>query len=273
MITGVLKHDTKMNMNKTYVDTHGQSTVGFAFSHGLTFDLLPRLKGLHRQKLYYPTARHKDSYQNLDPILQSPINWNCILENYDDYVKHLAALKTGTVEPDILIKKFSKDNYTHPVYKALIEIGNAVKTVFLCRYLASEKLRIEIHEALNVVERLNGIMGFIFYGKLGEISTNKKDDQLLAVACLHLLQVCMVYVNTLIIQEVLADPVWAGKLTPEDKRALTPLLHAHINPYGLFPLDLNQRLTIETSRHIHRKKEKIAQTETIETKMVAEIEV
>lgn len=244
MITGVLKHDTKMNMDKTYVDTHGQSTVGFAFSYGLKFDLLPRFKGLHRQKLYYPTARHKNYYPNLEPILKSPINWDRIEENYDEYAKHLIALKTGTVEADVLIKKFSHDNYNHPVYKALIEIGNAVKTTFLCRYLAHEALRIEIHEALNVVERLNGIMGFIFYGKLGEISTNKTEDQSLAVACLHLLQVCMVYINTLIIQEVLSDPIWANKLTPEDKRALSPLIHAHINPYGLFPLDLYQRLMI-----------------------------
>jgi hypothetical protein len=88
-------------------------------------------------------------------------------------------------------------------------------------------------------------MGFIFYGKLGEISTNKTEDQSLSVACLHLLQVCMVYINTLIIQEVLSDPVWKNKLTPEDKRALSPLIHAHINPYGLFPLDLYQRLMIE----------------------------
>lgn len=120
------------------------------------------------------------------------------------------------------------------MYKALTEIGHAVKTIFLCRYLISEDLRIEVHDSLNVVERLNGIMGFIFYGKLGEISTHKKDDQELAVVCLHLLQVCMVYINTLIIQEVLSEPKWMNKLTQEDKRALTPLIHAHINPYGLF---------------------------------------
>ena len=108
-----------------------------------------------------------------------------------------------------------------------------------------EELRIEIHESLNVVERLDSIMGFIFYGKLGEISTNKRDDQELAVVCLHLLQVCMVYINTLIIQEVLSDLKWKNKLTPKDMRALTPLIHAHINPYGLFPLDLAQRLMIK----------------------------
>lgn len=244
MIKGMLDHCTEMDMRQGYVDTHGQSTIGFAFSYLLHFDLLPRLKNINKQKLHYPTAKHKEDYPNLTPILKSSINWNLIRENYDEVVKHVAALKTGTVEPDVLIKRFSKDNYDHPVYKSLTEIGDAVKTIFLCRYLSSEDLRIEIHSALNVVERLNSVMGFIFYGKLGEISTNNKEDQELAVVCLHLLQVCMVYINTLIIQDILSDPAWENKLTAEDMRALTPLIHAHINPYGLFPLDMNQRLVI-----------------------------
>jgi TnpA family transposase len=250
MISGILRHDTNMNMNKAYTDTHGQSTVGFGFSYGLSFDLLPRIKGIHRQKLYYPSASHKNNYPNLDDVLKSAINWQLIEENYDEYVKHVSALKTGTVDPDVLIKKFSKENYNHPVYKTLIEIGNAAKTIFVCRYLSQEDLRVEINQSQNVVERLNGIMGFIFYGKLGEISTNRKKEQSLAVSCLHLLQVCMVYINTLIIQELLSDPTWGNKLTPEDKRALTPLIHAHINPYGLFPLDLYTRLIIAIEKEI-----------------------
>ncbi|GAA2678379.1 hypothetical protein GCM10010412_061490 [Nonomuraea recticatena] len=33
---------------------------------------------------------------------------------------------------------------------------------------------------------------------------------------------------------VLRDPQWAGKLTEEDRRALSPLFWAHVNPYGRF---------------------------------------
>jgi hypothetical protein len=55
---------------------------------------------------------------------------------------------------------------------------------------------------------------------------------------------CMGYVNTLLIQEILAEPAWQNILTPEDKRALNVLFHSHINPYGLFPLDLKTRLGI-----------------------------
>ena len=126
----------------------------------------------------------------------------------------------------------------------MVEIGKANKAIFLCEYLASEDLRIEVNEGLNVVERLNNVMDFIFYGKLGQIATNNIEDQELSVLCLHLLQVCMVYVNTLIIQQILLQSHWQNRFTAEDYRALTPLFSGHINPYGLFPLDFSKRLSI-----------------------------
>ena len=84
--------------------------------------------------------------------------------------------------------------------------------------MSSEDLRIEINESQNVVERLNGIMGFIFMANWVNSLPIGLKKQALAVSCLHLLQVCMVYINTLIIQELLSDPAWAKRLTPEDKR-------------------------------------------------------
>ncbi len=40
---------------------------------------------------------------------------------------------------------------------------------------------------------------------------------------LHLLQVSLVYVETLMIQQVLAEPAWQGRLTAVNLRALSPL--------------------------------------------------
>ena len=55
--------------------------------------------------------------------------------------------------------------------------------------------------------------------------------------CLHLLQNCLVYVNTLMMQRVLSEPSWEHRLTDRDRRGLSPLLYAHVNPYGRFDLD------------------------------------
>jgi hypothetical protein len=45
-------------------------------------------------------------------------------------------------------------------------------------------------------------------------------------------------------QEVLADPKWADKLTDADRRALSPLFWTHVNPYGRFEVDMNRRLDL-----------------------------
>ena len=56
MIEGVLRHDTEMEVERQYVDSHGQSEVAFAFCRLLGFQLLPRLKAIAAQRLYLPEA-------------------------------------------------------------------------------------------------------------------------------------------------------------------------------------------------------------------------
>ena len=65
------------------------------------------------------------------------------------------------------------------------------------------------------------------------------------IAALHLLQSCLVYVNTLMLQRVLADPAWRARMTEADMRGLTPLVWGHVSPYGAFDLDMDHRLDLE----------------------------
>ena len=53
-------------MDRQYVDSHGQSTVAFAFCRRLGFQLLPRLKAIHAQKLYRPETGKADAYAGFD---------------------------------------------------------------------------------------------------------------------------------------------------------------------------------------------------------------
>jgi len=74
----------------------------------------------------------------------------------------------------------------------------------------------EIHEGLNVVESWNSANGLIFFGKGGELASNRLDGQEAAAHALHLLQSCLVYVNTLMLQRVLAEPGWRARMTAAD---------------------------------------------------------
>ena len=73
------------------------------------------------------------------------------------------------------------------------------------------------------------------------------DDQeisMLSMLSLHLLQISMVYINMLIVQDVLKDEVWLKRLTKEDYRGLAPLFYGHVEPYGTIQLDMTRRLAL-----------------------------
>ncbi|MGW6718038.1 Tn3 family transposase [Streptomyces sp. NPDC054995] len=93
----------------------------------------------------------------------------------------------------------------------------------------------------------------LFYGKDGDRAGADKESQEVSMLSLHLLQSALVHVNTLLVQEVLADPKWADKLTAADRRALSPLFWTHVNPYGRYmnsrlDLDLSDRATVPGPR-------------------------
>jgi TnpA family transposase len=244
MIEGVIHHCTEMEVDRQYVDSHGQSTVAFAFCRLLGFQLLPRLKAIHSQKLYRPETGKAVAYANLQQILSKPIDWESVRQQYDQMVKYATALRLGTAETEAILRRFTKKNVQHPTYKAFAELGKAIKTIFLCSYLHSEELRREINEGLNVIEQWNGATDFVFFARRGEMASNHREDHEISMLALHLIQNCMIYVNTLMIQKVLAQPNWQGKLTPRDYAALTPLIWEHVNPYGRFDLDMNVRLAL-----------------------------
>ncbi len=245
MIEGVLHHVTEMSVDRQYVDSHGQSEVAFAFCRLLGFELLPRLKAIHKQKLYRPEPGKNEAYKNLEPVLAGKsIDWDIIRQQYDQMVKYATALRLGTAQTESILRRFTKNNVQHPTYKAFAQLGRAIKTIFLCRYLHSEALRREIHEGLNVVEQWNGANDFVFFAKRGELASNRSDDHETSMLCLHLIQNAMVYINTLMMQQVLERPHWTDRLTAIDFRAITPLIWEHINPYGRYELDMTTRLAL-----------------------------
>jgi Tn3 transposase DDE domain len=96
-----------------------------------------------------------------------------------------------------------------------------------------------------VVESWNRANGVIFFGRGGDIATDRRDEQELSVRCLRVLQAALVYVDTLMVQDVLTDGEWATALTETDRRGSTPSFWTHVAPpYGEVELDMSSRLAL-----------------------------
>lgn len=57
-----------------------------------------------------------------------------------------------------------------------------------------------------MVEHWNGATYFVFFARRGEMVSNRRKDHEISMLALHLIQNCMVYISTLMIQTVLANP-------------------------------------------------------------------
>jgi TnpA family transposase len=248
MIEGLIRHDTEMRVEKNFVDSHGQSEVAFAFCHLLgTVRLMPRLKRLKYEHLYLPDKGTADQYPHLAGTFARAIRGDLIAQQYDEMVKAAVALKRGTATTEAILKRYNSYNVTHPTYKALAEVGKAEKTIFLCEYLASRDTQREVHDGLNVVENWNATNDFICYGRQGELATNSREQQEIVTLALQLLQNCLMLINTLLLERTIERDGFWERLSAEDRRALTPLFHGHINPYGQFTLDLTRPSFLEVA--------------------------
>ncbi|MEV6860386.1 Tn3 family transposase [Streptosporangium subroseum] len=169
MMEGVLRHCTDATIDRQYTDTHGQSLVGFAFSYLLGFRLLPRMKNIAGQKLVLADAEDEVPAVLEGMVSRQPVDWDLIAQQYDQMVKYATALRLGTAEAEQVLRRFTRGGPKHPTYKAIEELGKAVKSVFVAEYVASEGLRREIHEGLQVVENWNSANADLFYGSAGTI--------------------------------------------------------------------------------------------------------
>ena len=243
MIEGAVRHGTTMSVEGNYVDSHGQSEIGFGITRLLGFDLLPRIKQINRVKLYTSGPGGREAYPRLAAALTRPIRWDLIGQQYDQMIKYAAAIRTGTASTEAILRRFTR-TASHPTYAGMLEVGRAQRSIFVARYLRLRELQGEIDEGLNVVESFNRANDVLGYGNAGVLASNRRDEQEMFVVCLRILHAALVFVNTLMLQDILAGHDWFDLLGPADRRGLTPLFWAHVLPYGEVNLDMTRRLSL-----------------------------
>jgi TnpA family transposase len=238
-LDGLVEHDTELDPRVLYTDTHGSTEVVMAAGHLLGFSLEPRIADLGDQTLY--KIDREVAYPGLDPILTGTVKTHLIGPVWDGVVRLVASMRARTASPSLILHRLGSYARQNSLHQALAEIGRVRKTVFVLRFLNDAGYRRHIGQELNKGERSHVLSRFLFFGKEGAVRGRTFQDQVNTFSCLAVLHNAVVVWNTLRIGEVVTQLRAEGHMiTDEDLARTSPLLHAHINPFGQYRFDLDR---------------------------------
>jgi TnpA family transposase len=237
LLDGLLKNLSDIQPDTIHGDTHSQSTPVFGLAALLGITLMPRIRHWKDLKLYRPDKQ--TTFTHIDSLFSDTIDWNLIKTHLPDMLRVALSIKAGRITPSTLLRKLGTYSKKNRLYQAFRELGCALRTEFLLKYLGSLELRALIQAATNKSEAYNGFVQWVAFGGEGVIATNDRDEQRKILKYNHLVANCVIFHNVFSLSRVLHALQREGyPLTDAEVASLSPYLRPHINRFGHYALDM-----------------------------------
>lgn len=256
MVDGLLHNDVvESTIHST--DTHGFTEVNFALTEFITVAFAPRIHSFQDQQFYAFAGMEVPDVAAYGLRLGKPLDRGLIAAQWETILRLVVSLKQKHVTASTLLKRLNSYSQQHPVYVALREVGRAVRTEFLLRYMDDQDLRKRIDDQLDKLESTHHFARAVFYGQNGQIPYAGKEEQQLADVCKRLVQNVIVCWNCLYLnQQLFQAPPGERQALADAIARRSPVSWQHINLQGEFDFseealtdalhfDLEALLTVE----------------------------
>jgi TnpA family transposase len=221
-----------------HADTHGQSAPIFGLAYVLGIQLMPRIRNWKNLILYRPSKEVR--YEHIDTLFSATVDWELIATHLPDMLRVGISIAAGRITPSTILRKLGTYSRKNRLYQAFRELGVAVRTGFLLRYIGDADLRSTIQAATNKSESFNDFVQWLAFGG-SVITENDRAEQRKIIKYNHLLANCLIFHNVCMMTRVLhklrADGV---PVEADTVAALSPYIRSHINRFGQYNLDLSR---------------------------------
>ena len=235
----ILDNETELPIMEHTTDTAGYTELVFAMFDLLGLQFSPRIKDLGGQRLY--RAERDSEYQHIESLLSGTIKTDKILERWDDMLRVAGSLKLGWVTASLFLSKLKSFPQQNDLASSFAEYGRMIKTIFILRYLMNQPYRRKINSQLNKGERLHDLRRFLFFAHQGAIRQRQEEELTNQASCLNLITNAVVTWNTLYMEAAINQLRSEGdQISDEDINRLSPTRYEHINPYGIYPFDIEK---------------------------------
>ena len=201
---------------------------------------MPRVRNWKDLNFYRPTAQAR--YQHIDALFGEPgrnvIDWDLIEAHYEDVMRVVLSVQEGKISSATLLRRLSTYSRRNNIYQAFREIGRAVRTIQLLRFLSDAQLRRRTTAETNKVESYNKFSSWCRFGNAGVIAANDPEEQEKILKFSTLLANAVIFHTTVDMMTVIRELIVEGwQVTPEDLAVLSPYVTARIQRFGVYATD------------------------------------
>ncbi len=244
VLDGLLDNLFNIEIEQHHTDTGGYTDHIFALCFLLGFSYMPRLKNLHKRRLF-----KIDKYSNygpLEPLFKGSINLELIKEQWDTMIRVAASLKNKIVPARVITQRLSSSSPADRLSKALTELGRLLKTNYILKYIHDEEIRRQVQKQLNIGEHRHGVAKHIFFANRGEFRTGDLDEIMNKATCLSVLSNAVLVWNTVHISRIVKNLRERGHLiNNNDLSRVSPLMYKHIFVNGTYDFSKRKPIVIQ----------------------------
>jgi TnpA family transposase len=243
ILDGLIKNESEIQPDTLHGDTHSQSAPVFGLAYLLGISLMPRIRNLHQLVFFKPERGTR--YRHIQGIFveHKMVDWNMIEKHLPDMLRIVLSIKAGKITPSTILRRLGTSSRKNKLYFAFRELGRAVRTEFLLKYIPDGELRKTIQAATNKSEEFNQFIKWLFFGNQGVIAENVRHEQRKVVKYNQLVANLAILHNVEAMTQVLKNMQSDGvPITEEVLAGLAPYRTEHINRFGDYTLDLERKV-------------------------------
>ncbi|MGW3134929.1 Tn3 family transposase [Streptomyces sp. NPDC001139] len=206
----------------------------------LGIDLLPRIRNFQDLPFHRPDPKVR--YRHIDPLFstdpRTAIGWDLVRRHWPHLMQVALSVKQGTVSSVTLLRRLNNRSRKNQIYQAFREVGHAVRTAVLLRYLSGPALREQIQRATNRAEAYNGFTKWLHFGNAGWLTSRDPELQDMAVKFLKLVAASVIFSTTTTSPgPCVRWPVRAGASRRAIWRSLSPYRRENVLRFGDYTTD------------------------------------
>ena len=216
-------------------DTHGTNLVNFWILHAFGYYFAPRYRDLHKKMETLVGSKNPAEYGDWLIKPSRKTNDELIEREWPNIQRIMASLAQKDVTQATIVRKLSSYSRQNQTKKALWELENICRTLYILEFIDDVGLRQCVQKALNRGEAYHRLRRAVAFVNGGKFRVKTEEEQQIWNECSRLITNAVIYYNT-----VLLSRVYEQKQAVGDQNALTqlqgisPVAWQHINMYGSF---------------------------------------